>query len=86
MRGQPLPCDGMSGRHCQHVDVHVKKPTKVWLSQWELSAFPRRNLKSVMHLVRPHESFEIGLDEQVTRASEVLHCLPVPPLIGQDAT
>ena len=29
MRGQPLPCDGMSGSHCQHVDVNVKKLTKV---------------------------------------------------------
>ena len=86
MQGQPLPCDGMSGSHCQHVDVNVKKLTKVWLAHWAQSTFTRRDLKSVMHLVRPHESFEIGLDEQVTRASEVLHCLPVPPLIGQDAT
>ena len=38
-----------------------------------------------MHRSRPHESVEIGLNEQVTRASEVLYCLPVPPLIGQDA-
>jgi hypothetical protein len=86
MREQPSPYDGLSGSHCQHVDVNVKKLTKVWLSQRELSAFPRGNLKSVMHLVRPHESFEIGLDEQVTRAAEVLRCLPVPPLIDQDAT
>ena len=38
-----------------------------------------------MHRSRPHESVEIGLNEQVTRASEVRYCLPVPPLIGQDA-
>src|SRR5919108_3915170 len=82
MRGQPFPCDGTSVTHCQHVDVNVKKLTKVQLASMDLSAFPRSNLKSIMHLGRPHEGFEIGLDEQVTRASEVLHCLPVTPLIG----
>ena len=86
MRGQPFPYDGTSVSHCQYVDVDVKKVTNSSLPHQVLSAFPRGNLKSAMHFGRPHERFEIGLDEQVTRASEVLHGLPVPPLIGQDAT
>jgi hypothetical protein len=32
MRGQPFPSDGMSVRHCQYVDVNVKKLTKVQLA------------------------------------------------------
>ena len=62
MRGQSLPCGGMSGSHCQHVDVNVKKLTKAKLSHGELSVFLRRNLKCGMHLGRPHESFEIRFD------------------------
>ena len=45
MRGQPFPCDGMSVSHCQHIDVNVKKLTKISLASLGAIDIPQKKLK-----------------------------------------
>src|SRR6516165_5011047 len=43
-RGQSCPRDGMSVSHCQHVDVDVKKLTKIQRSSLETIGIPQEKL------------------------------------------
>ena len=45
MRGQPFLCDEMSTSHCQHIDVNVKKLTKVSLVSLGTIDIPQKKLK-----------------------------------------